>query len=153
MTPDSADSAEADSSAEHSPERSRESDGRESPEQAREPDGDSPEPTRESDGESSETRREPDGGPPPGSQQTGRPEYVQAAEEMDYHGWILVGLVIVCFLVIPTMILFLPQAQGFVESLGLSLRQTYLALPMIPAILLGITAVWAALRTQRTREP
>jgi hypothetical protein len=97
-----------------------------------------------------EQRPEPDGGV---GRQTGRPEYVEPAEEMDWRGWLLVGLVFVCFLVIPVMILFLPQAQGFVESLGLSLRQTYLALPMIPAILLGVTAVWAALRTQRTREP
>lgn len=84
--------------------------------------------------------------------QTGRPEYVAAADEMDWRGWLLVGLVCVCFLVIPAMVLYLPSAQGFIESLGLSLRQTYLALPMIPAILLGVTAVWAALRTQRTRK-
>jgi len=131
MTPDSADSAEENSSGDESPERTRESDGDESPAPS----------------------HEPDGGPPPGSQQTGRPEYVQAAEEMDYHGWVLVGLVVVCFLVIPTMILYIPQATGLIESLGVSRRQAYLALPMIPAILLGVTAVWAALRTQRTRDP
>lgn len=96
---------------------------------------------------------EPDGGAARASRQTGRPEYVEAADEMDWRGWLLVGLVFVCFLVIPVTILFLPAAQGFIESLGLSLRQTYLALPMIPAILLGVTAVWAALRTQRTRKP
>ncbi|MFW5974224.1 MAG: hypothetical protein ACOCPZ_02445 [Natrialbaceae archaeon] len=80
--------------------------------------------------------------------QTGRPEQVASAEEIDWRGWLLVGLVFVCFLVIPAMVLYLPQAQGFLGSLGLSLRQAYLALPMIPAIVLGVVAVWAALRTQ-----
>jgi hypothetical protein len=104
----------------------------------------------QSDGDDQSPARKPDGGV---GRQTGRPEYVEAADEMDWRGWLLVGLVCVCFLVIPVLILFLPEAQGFIESLGLSLRQTYLALPMIPAILLGVTAVWAALRTQRNRKP
>ena len=80
--------------------------------------------------------------------QTGRPEQVASAEEIDWRGWLLVGLVLVCFLVIPATVLYLPQAQGVLGSLGLSLRQAYLALPMIPAIALGVVAVWAALRTQ-----
>jgi hypothetical protein len=67
---------------------------------------------------------------------------------MDWRGWLLVGAVFVCFLVLPVMILFIPQAQSLLNSLNLSLRQAYLAMPMIPAILLGIIAVWAALRTQ-----
>jgi len=98
-------------------------------------------------------RRASDGGVDPEpigdrDRQTGRPEQVASAEEIDWRGWLLVGLVLVCFLVIPAMVLYLPQAQGFLESLGLSLRQAYLALPMIPAIALGVVAVWAALRTQ-----
>lgn len=92
-----------------------------------------------SDQESSETS---------GSRQTGRPESVEPAEEMNWRGWLLVGAVLVCFLVIPVLILFIPQAQSLLGSLGLTRRQAYLAMPMIPAILLGITAVWAALRTQ-----
>ncbi|WP_336328179.1 hypothetical protein [Halovenus sp. HT40] len=84
-----------------------------------------------------------------GTQQTGRPKGVEPAEEMDWRGWFLVGAVLVCFLVIPVLILFIPQAQSLLGSLGLTVRQAYLAMPMIPAILLGITAVWAALRTQR----
>jgi hypothetical protein len=84
----------------------------------------------------------------PQRQQTGRPDYVKPAEEMDWRGWLLVGAVFVCFLVLPVSILFIPQAQSLLGSLGLSLRQAYLAMPMIPAILLGIIAVWAALRTQ-----
>ena len=80
--------------------------------------------------------------------QTGRPEQVASAEEIDWRGWVLVGLVLVCFLVIPVTVLYLPRAQGFLGSLGLSLRQAYLVLPMIPAIVLGVVAVWAAVRTQ-----
>lgn len=83
-----------------------------------------------------------------GARQTGRPKSVEPAEEMDWRGWLLVGAVLTCFLVIPVLILFIPQAQSLLSSLGLSRRQAYLAMPMIPAILLGITAVWAALRTQ-----
>jgi hypothetical protein len=69
-------------------------------------------------------------------------------DEFDWRGWILVGVVFVSFLVIPGAILYLQQAQEFVSSLGLSLRQAYLTLPMIPAILLGATAIWAALRSR-----
>jgi hypothetical protein len=82
------------------------------------------------------------------SRQTGRPEGVEPAKEMDWRGWLLVGAVLVCFLVIPVLILFIPQAQSLLGTLGLTRRQAYLAMPMVPAILLGITAVWAALRTQ-----
>jgi len=81
-----------------------------------------------------------------------RPHYAPPRHEaFDWRGWVLVGVVVVSFLVVPGMILYLPHAQSFVESLGLTLRAAYLALPMIPAILLGATAVWAAVRA-RTAE-
>lgn len=73
-------------------------------------------------------------------------------EEFDWRGWTLVGIILVSFLIIPAAILYLQQAQEFVTSLGLSLRQAYLVLPMIPAILLGITAIWAAVRSRSARE-
>lgn len=82
------------------------------------------------------------------TEQTGRPTGVTPAEEINWRGWLLVGLVFVCFLVVPAAVLYLPAIQGVIESLGLSMRQAYLALPMIPAIVLGVTAVWAAVRTQ-----
>jgi hypothetical protein len=90
-----------------------------------------------------DTEQRPDHG-----KQTGRPKQVTPAEEIDWRGWLLVGVVLVCFFVIPVLILFIPQAQGVLASLGLTRRQAYLAMPMIPAIVLGITAVWAAIRTQ-----
>lgn len=80
--------------------------------------------------------------------QTGLPEELSPAEEIDWRGWLLVGAVLVSFLVIPAMILYIPAAQGFIGSLGLSMRQAYLTLPMIPAIILGVIAVWAAVQVQ-----
>jgi len=73
-------------------------------------------------------------------------------ERFDWRGWVLVGVVVLSFLVVPGAILLLPQAQGVVESLGLTLRGAYLALPMIPALLLGATAVWAAVRARSDGE-
>ncbi|MFC6733503.1 MULTISPECIES: hypothetical protein [unclassified Haladaptatus] len=72
----------------------------------------------------------------------------QQAEDRDFswRGWILVGVVVVSFLVIPGLILLLPAAEDFVVSLGLSYRDTYLFLPLIPAFLLGTLAVWATTR-------
>lgn len=80
--------------------------------------------------------------------QTGKPTYVEAADDIDWRGWFLVGVVVICFLVIPAFILFIPQMSGFISSLGFSMRQAYLVFPMIPAIILGLTAVWAAVATQ-----
>jgi len=63
---------------------------------------------------------------------------------------VLVVVVVVAFLVVPTAILFLPQARGSIASLGLTLRDAYLVLPLVPAFLLGATAVWAAVRSRST---
>lgn len=82
--------------------------------------------------------------------QTGRPTSLQPPEQLGWHGWVLVGLVFVSFLIIPLLILYIPEISGFLGTLGVSQRQAYLALPMIPAILLGVTAVWAAVRSQES---
>lgn len=66
----------------------------------------------------------------------------------DWRGWLLVATILACFLVVPAVILFLPQAEGFIASLGLTLRDAYLVLPLIPALLLGAVAVWAAVRSR-----
>ncbi|WP_137284807.1 hypothetical protein [Halorussus salinisoli] len=60
-------------------------------------------------------------------------------EEWDWRGWVLVGVIVVCFLVIPATILYLPPVRPF--------KFAYLVLPMIPAILLGAVAVWSAQRS------
>ena len=52
-------------------------------------------------------------------------------------GWVLVGVVVTCFLVIPGVIYLLPAVLG---RLGLPFVVAMLALPMLPALLLGLTA-------------
>lgn len=66
----------------------------------------------------------------------------------DWGGWLLVGVLVVALLVVPIAILTVPEAQGFIGTLGLTPRDAYLTLPMIPAFLLGGTAVWAAVRSR-----
>lgn len=68
--------------------------------------------------------------------------------DFGWHGWLLVGVIIFSFLVVPTALLYLPDAQSFVRSLGLTLRDAYLVLPLLPAFLLGAIAVWAAVRAR-----
>ncbi|WP_254820990.1 hypothetical protein [Haloglomus halophilum] len=68
------------------------------------------------------------------------------AREFDWRGWVLVVAILFAFVVIPVALYFLPRAQGFVASLGLSLRDAFLVLPLLPAIVLGALAVWATTR-------
>jgi hypothetical protein len=68
--------------------------------------------------------------------------------EFGTSGWLLVGMVGVAFLLVPGAILFLPSAQGVISSLGLTLRDAYLTLPLVPAFVLGVLAVWSAVRSQ-----
>ncbi len=68
--------------------------------------------------------------------------------EFDWRGWLLVGAVVLAFLVVPGMLYVLPTVQEAVASLGLGLKHTYLVLPLIPAFLLGIIAVWSAVRSR-----
>jgi hypothetical protein len=60
-------------------------------------------------------------------------------EEWNWRDWVLVGVIVLCFLVIPATILYLPPVEPF--------RFAYLVLPLIPAILLGAVAVWSAQRS------
>lgn len=55
--------------------------------------------------------------------------------------WLLVAVVVLSFVVIPGLVLVNPPALPF--------RVAYLLLPLIPAVLLGATAVWVALRRGR----
>ena len=73
-------------------------------------------------------------------------------DSFDWRGWVLVGIVVLSFLVVPAAILYLPHAQGIIAAVGISWRQAYLALPMIPAILLGATAIWAAVRSRSNSD-
>ena len=55
-------------------------------------------------------------------------------------GWLLVAGVVVCFLVIPGFIYLFPAAPA---QLGWTFFATFLALPLVPAVLLGLLAVWS----------
>lgn len=68
---------------------------------------------------------------------------------LGWHGWVLVGGLIVAMVLVPWAVVFLPQMQGFLGSLGLGVRDAYLVLPMVPALGLGILAVWAAIAYRR----
>lgn len=78
------------------------------------------------------------------------PQQAETSDEFGREGWILVGMIVLGFLVVPIAILVLPAAQGVVRSLGLTLRAAYLTLPLVPAFLLGAIAVWSALRSRRS---
>ncbi|MDS0222117.1 hypothetical protein NDI54_12230 [Haloarcula sp. S1AR25-5A] len=95
------------------------------------PDSATESPSREPSATDSEATTPADGGP-----------------EFGTSGWILVGMIGVAFLLVPGAILLLPSAQGVISSFGLTLRDAYLTLPLIPAFVLGVLAVWSAIRSQ-----
>lgn len=55
-------------------------------------------------------------------------------------GWVLVGAIVVSFFVIPGILVAYPNVG---PVFGLGFQQTYLVLPLIPAVLLAFVAVWA----------
>jgi hypothetical protein len=55
-------------------------------------------------------------------------------------GWALVAAIVLSFLVAPGVIYLVPTAPG---DLGLSFFAAMLALPMAPAVVLGLVAVWS----------
>lgn len=61
-------------------------------------------------------------------------------------GWLLVVAVVLSTLVVPGAIYVFPTAPA---SLGLPFLATYLALPMVPAVLLGLVAVWTMTGARR----
>lgn len=71
-----------------------------------------------------------------------------AAQPFGWRDWMLVATLVVSLILIPGALLVLPAAQDLVASLGLSLRDAYLTLPLIPAFLLGAVAVWSALQSR-----
>jgi hypothetical protein len=71
-------------------------------------------------------------------------------QEFGWRGWVVVGALIVSFLVVPGAIVLLPPAQESVAAFGLSLRDTYLVVPLVPALVLGALGVWTALRARQS---
>jgi len=77
---------------------------------------------------------------------TGDPRDV--SQQADWRGWLLVGVVVLSVLVFPLFVLYIPEASWLIGRLGFSQRQAYIVFPMLPALLLGLTAVWVAVRTR-----
>ncbi|WP_251328208.1 hypothetical protein [Haloplanus pelagicus] len=60
--------------------------------------------------------------------------------DLGWAGWVLVGAVVLAVLVVPGSVYLWP-AGGSV--LGAHYRTAMLVLPMVPAVLLGLVAVWS----------
>ena len=80
----------------------------------------------------------------PAADGEGDAEHPETADrEFDWRGWTLVVAVFVALVVVPGIIYAYPYVG---PALGLTFWDTYLALPMVPAVVLGILAVWATTR-------
>lgn len=66
--------------------------------------------------------------------------------EFDWRGWTLVGMVILAFFVAPGVIYWLAASGQGLSWLGLTWRDTFLVVPFVPALVLGLTAIWATAR-------
>ena len=66
--------------------------------------------------------------------------------EFGLRGWILVGWLVVALVLVPAYLFFFPQAGETVQLFGLGYRDTYLFVPLLPALVLGALAVWATTR-------
>lgn len=76
-----------------------------------------------------------------------RASHARGAErEFGRRGWLLVGWIVVAFLLVPAYLFFYPRASDAVELFGLGFRDTYLFVPLLPALVLGALAVWATTR-------
>ncbi|WP_380679226.1 hypothetical protein [Salinigranum sp. GCM10025319] len=61
-------------------------------------------------------------------------------------GWVLVASVVLAFLVIPGIIYLRPALPG---EAGVPFVVAMLILPLVPAVLLGLTAVWSMAASRR----
>lgn len=69
-----------------------------------------------------------------------------AGREFGWRGWVLIAWLFIAIVVVPAYLYFYPRAGGTLALFGLGYRATFLVLPLVPAILLGILAVWATTR-------
>ena len=81
---------------------------------------------------------ESDGAADPAASERGTAE--PTADGFGRKGWALTAVLFTCVLVIPGIIYLYPYAAGW---FGLPFFATYLALPLVPAVLLGLVAVWS----------
>lgn len=59
---------------------------------------------------------------------------------VDTRGWVLVAVLVVCLLVVPGIIYVRPAV---LSAVGIPYLASLLVLPLLPAAILGLTAVWA----------
>ena len=97
------------------------------------------------DADSGYVHRPADAGSPADASASGDVE----ATTTGVRGWALVGVVVTCFLVIPGIVYLRPAAPG---QFGLPFFAAMLALPMVPALLLGLTAVWSMRGPREERD-
>ncbi|PSQ08412.1 hypothetical protein BRC97_00645 [Halobacteriales archaeon QS_6_71_20] len=71
---------------------------------------------------------------------TGDGEADAEEDDLGRAGWVLVAVVVLAFLVVPGIIYLRPTAPG---ELGFRFLAAMLVLPFLPAVLLGLTAVWS----------
>jgi hypothetical protein len=64
----------------------------------------------------------------------------EQSDGLGRRGWVLVGVVVVSTLVVPGIIYLRPATPG---TAGLPFLASMLALPMVPALLLGAAALWS----------
>lgn len=79
---------------------------------------------------------------------SGEPPDPSGDRSFGWRGWLLVGTLVLAFLVVPGLLLVVPHAGSAIAALGLTRRDAYLVLPLVPAILLGVVAVWSAVRSR-----
>jgi hypothetical protein len=69
-----------------------------------------------------------------------------AERDFGLRGWLLVAWLVVALIVVPALLFYIPQAGAFTKSIGLGYRDAFLVLPLVPALVLGVLAVWATTR-------
>ncbi|ELY89059.1 hypothetical protein C483_13950 [Natrialba hulunbeirensis JCM 10989] len=93
----------------------------------------------DSDGAANATNKTGDSADETGPDWTENPQNPATVDrDFDWRGWVLVGVIIVAFLVAPISILLWPPTLNYFVAL--------LILPLFPAALLAVTAVWATTR-------
>jgi hypothetical protein len=89
--------------------------------------------------EDGERRRDGDDADDADTDWIDEPIHPSAADrEFDWRGWILVGVIFIAFVVAPLTILLWPPATDYLFAL--------IVIPLVPAVLLAVTAVWATTR-------
>lgn len=70
-------------------------------------------------------------------------------DDFGWRGWVLVAVIVFSFLLAPWALILVPSVQSQVAAVGLSWRDTFLVVPLLPALLLGAVGVWTALAARR----